>query len=114
MKTSFKDTDEYHCGGYSVREYVSKEQKLGFNALFVDVPSAHPKKQVGAGNTRNYFVLSGTGEFTIDGNTISVKEHDLVTINAGQIYEYQGEMKLFEFNVSPDNTFNDAFVEKKA
>jgi hypothetical protein len=35
----------------------------------------------------------------------------LFIVGAGHEYEYSGKMKLFEFNVSPDNSFKDQVLE---
>ena len=42
--------------------------------------------------------------------TYAVAVGDLFIVAAGDEYEYRGNMKLFEFNISPDNTFGDQVV----
>jgi len=84
--------------GFTGNVLVNADHELGFSAITVDVFGAHPLKQM-VGATRSYFVLSGTGRFTLNGEEIKVAEGDLVVIPDGGIYKYAGIMKLFEFNV---------------
>jgi len=107
QKIPFDKTFHFDQEGFSGNVYVESDDKMGFNALLVSVHGHHPKKRILDGNTRIYVVLSGDGEFTLNGETHSVKENDMFIIPAGGEYEYTGQMKLFEFNVSPDNSFGD-------
>jgi mannose-6-phosphate isomerase-like protein (cupin superfamily) len=97
--------------GFSGDILVPKEARLGFTALQVTVEGAHPLKQILAGNTRSYFVTDGTGTFVLNGEPKVVTKGDMVVIPSGSQYEYRGTMTLFEFNVSPSNTFRDKLVE---
>ena len=54
-----------------------------------------------------YFVIDGSGTFIVDGETQEAEKGDLLIIEAGSVYQYEGSMQLFEFNISPDNTFGD-------
>ncbi|HEV3245205.1 MAG TPA: hypothetical protein VG102_02525 [Candidatus Paceibacterota bacterium] len=60
--------------------------------------------------TRVYFVIDGEGIFTINDVTHKVKKNDLYIIDPSSEYEYEGKMTLFEFNVSPDNSFKDQIL----
>ena len=110
-KISRADTLHFDREGFSGDVYVPNDQNQGFNALLVDVNGRHPKKRVLEGNTRSYLVTRGQGVFTLDDTKHEVQEGDLFVIGAGSTYEYEGKMQLFEFNISPDNSFGDEKLE---
>jgi mannose-6-phosphate isomerase-like protein (cupin superfamily) len=107
----FDEAEHFEREGFSGDVLVPKEAEMGFTALQVNVHGAHPLKQILRGNTRSYFVTEGMGTFVLNGETRIVNRGDLVVIPAGSQYEYQGEMTLFEFNVSPGNSFRDKKIE---
>ena len=106
-KITLAETEDFEREGFSGHVYIPSKANVGFNALAVDVHGSHPLKRMGDGTTRAYFVIDGTGNFTLNGTTTSMQKGDLFVIPPGQEYEYNGEMHLFEFNVSPDNSFRD-------
>ena len=110
-KTAAIDTEHFDREGFAGDWYIKGDEQKGVNALMVDVHGRHPKKRILEGNTRRYVVLGGEGTFTLNGVAHKVAEGDMFTIEAGGDYEYEGDMKLFEFNVSPDNSFGDEKLE---
>lgn len=108
---TFNETEGFDRGDFQGQIYVPKDDQLGFNALAVFVKGRHPRKRMGENTTRTYLVVDGEGSFNLDGEAQTVGKGDLVTIPPGHEYEYQGEMTLFEFNVSPDNSFTDEKLE---
>ena len=102
-------TEHFDKEGFSGDFYVTKDDKKGFNALRVAVHGKHPRKKM-IDTTRVYFVIDGEGTFTIDNTTHQIKKNDLYVIEPGSEYEYEGTMNLFEFNVSPDNSFKDEIL----
>jgi quercetin dioxygenase-like cupin family protein len=107
---SLAETEGFKREGFSGHVYVDGSAEMGFTALAVDVHGRHPRKRM-VDTTRNYLVLEGTGRFTLGDTTTEVEQGQLFVIPAGSEYEYAGEMKLFEFNVSPDNSFKDEKLE---
>lgn len=104
-KIPFAETQHFDREGFSGDVYVKPEDGFGYSALNVDVHGSHLlTKMVDA--TRSYYVREGTGTFTLDGVASEVKEGDLFVIPNGGIYEYQGEMKLLEFNVPGTTSAN--------
>ena len=101
-----KKSDTYHfdAGGFQGDVYIGDDDKKGFNALRVSVTGEHPTKTL-SDTTRVYLVISGQGTFTINDETEEVTVDNLYIIEPGSSYSYQGEMELFEFNVSPNNIF---------
>lgn len=106
-KISLNNTNKFEREGFSGYVYIDRSHNEGFSALQVDVHGKHLKKRILKGNTRAYYVAEGTGTFTLNGEIHNIQQGDLFVIPAGSDYEYQGEMRLFEFNVSPDGTFGD-------
>ena len=109
----FDETEHFDREGFSGDIFVPKDSKVGFTALQITVDGKHPRKQIGKGNTRSYFVVDGGGTFILNDETRTVVPGDLIVIPSGNEYEYEGVMTLFEFNVSPRNTFRDKLVKVK-
>jgi len=109
-KVSIDETTNFDKVGFSGQVYVQNEEKVGFNALLVTVTGHHPKKKM-VDTTRNYYVIEGEGSFTLDGVSHKVRVGDLFIVGAGHEYEYEGTMKLFEFNVSAENSFKDETLQ---
>lgn len=101
-----EDAEVFERPGFTGRIFVPKEALMGFNAILVDLRDAHPAKQM-IDTTRVYFIVSGRGVFEVNGLTYDVAPEDLIVIQPGDKYSYAGKMKLFEFNISPDNSFQD-------
>lgn len=111
---SMIDTEAFDRGGFNGNVYIPKTAAIGFTALMVQVLTEHPRKRMGETTTRNYLVIQGRGEFDLDGELRAVKPGDLVTIMPGGEYSYRAiddPMSMFEFNVSPDNSFTDTVIE---
>ncbi len=104
---SSAEAEHFEREGFSGDILVPKEAEMGFTALQVNVHGSHPLKEILRGNTRSYFVTEGEGTFVLNGESRTVNTGDLVVIPAGSQYQYTGEMTLFEFNVSPGNSFRD-------
>ncbi len=109
-KITLDETDKFDASGFSGQVYISNDENAGFNALLVTVNGRHPKKRM-IDTTRNYYVIEGEGVFTLDGAPHKVAKGDLFVVSAGHEYEYEGIMKLFEFNISPDSSFKDEKIE---
>lgn len=106
MKISFKETEAFDRGEFKGNVYVQKHDGKGFNALLVDCVTGHYK--TGLKNaTRAYFVLEGSGTFTINDQTLTAERYDLFLIQHGDKYSYDGTMKLFEFNVPGTDASNE-------
>lgn len=108
---ALKDTNFFDAGGFSGQEYITREMKAGFNALLVTVKDRHPRKRM-VDTTRCYFVVEGTGIFVLDDQSHNVTPGDFFVISPGHEYEYSGDMKLFEFNISPDSSFKDEVLTR--
>jgi mannose-6-phosphate isomerase-like protein (cupin superfamily) len=109
-KIPLENTTSFDRGEFSGKVYISPEDNLGFSALVVEVDGHHPRKRMIEGK-RMYWVVDGTGTFTLNDKTEEVKKGDLYIVPEGHEYEYQGKMTLFEFNVSPTNSFKDEKLE---
>lgn len=103
--------EHFEREGFTGDILVPKSAEMGFTALQVNVDGEHPLKEILRGNTRSYYVVDGEGTFALNGEIRTVAKGDLIVIPAGNQYEYQGVMTLFEFNVSPGNSFRDKKIE---
>jgi len=100
------ETEEFSREGFDGHVYVA-EPTLGFNALAVDVHGRHPRKKMLGDTTRSYFVIEGHGVFVLGNESYNAGAGDLFIVPPGAEYEYEGEMRLFEFNVSPSKNIQD-------
>src|SRR3989344_2938270 len=106
MKISLTQTEFFDRGEFSGNLYVAKNQKEAFNALLVHCVTGHHKTKL-TGAARMYLVLEGEGTFTINDRTETAAKNDLFIIGDGDVYEYEGKMELFEFNVPATDSSNE-------
>lgn len=97
-KISTADIEVRERDGFSYQPLVETSAGRGFNLNLVNVHGRHYRTRI-TGVTRTYFVRSGKGTFTLDGERHEVKEGDAYVISDGHDYEYEGQMMLVEFNV---------------
>lgn len=111
-RISIETTEHFERDGFSGDKLVNPEDGLGFSAILVNVHGRHPLKRM-VDATRSYLVLEGSGTFTLNGELSEVKQGDLFVIPDGGEYEYQGQMKLFEFNVPGTTSENSITLDPK-
>ena len=117
MKIAFGEATLRPKSFGDLKIYVDGTGGEGFNALVVILGAGkkHPRKKV-IGPARLYFVISGCGNFFIDGKTYVAQARDLFVIKPGQEYSYEagatGSLQLFEVNIaSAEGSFDDELVE---
>jgi mannose-6-phosphate isomerase-like protein (cupin superfamily) len=66
-----------------------------FAAHLIDVHGGHDTFQISKALTRLYYILEGTGVFTIDNHKYDVVPGLLVEVPPGVEYSYSGSMKIF-------------------
>jgi|SRR3989344_1397806 len=106
MKISSENTRFVDAKDFTANFYVEKKDGREFNALLVNCLKRHYKTKL-TGATRAYIVLEGSGWFTINDRKEEAHQHDLFIVSGGDVYEYEGSMKLFEFNVPATDTTNE-------
>ena len=97
------DVPENDRGSFSYQRIIG-EKDNDYNMLEIAVYGRHPKRRVLQG-VRNYYVVSGSGSFTVAGEQQDVEEGATIIIHSGEVYEYSaytGGMKLLETNVNID------------
>ena len=75
-------------------------------ALIVECITGHYRTKI-KGASRMYLILEGSGTFTINGTKETAGQYDLFIISDGDVYEYEGAMKLFECNVPATDAGNE-------
>ena len=106
MKISLSDTRRVDAGEFTANFYVEKEDDRGFNALLVDCLRRHYKTKL-SGASRAYLVLEGNGFFMTNGKKEKANQYDFFILSDGDVYEYEGAMKLFEINVPATDSSNE-------
>jgi quercetin dioxygenase-like cupin family protein len=107
QRIQLSETDGFEREGFDGHVYIPAEAGAGFNVLSVDVHGSHPRKRMLGDTTRAYYVIDGTGTFTLGDTTNEVQAGDLFAIPPNGEYEYNGQMRLLEINVSASNNFQD-------
>lgn len=79
--------------GYS----FGRMQQEDLEVLYVESETGHDTFMVLRGVTRTYYVLSGSGSFTIDGHQYSVSPGLLIEVPPGVEYCYSGRMTMLAF-----------------
>ena len=105
-KISQEEAKKFERPGLSGQIYFPSEFKKGFNAMLITANGKHPRKKM-IDTIRVYFIIEGEGIFSIDDKKYEIKSEELFVIEPGQEYEYDAKAKMFEFNVSPGNSFRD-------
>ena len=105
-RIQLNDAESFSTEGFDGHVYT-EVPGANFNALRVDVHGSHPRKKMLGDTTRNYLVIEGIGKFTLGGETFDVQPGDLFSIPPEGEYHYEGQMTLFEFNVSPSGNIQD-------
>jgi mannose-6-phosphate isomerase-like protein (cupin superfamily) len=70
-----------------------KDQDIAIHLL--DVHKGHDTFIISKALTRFYYIIEGTGVFTIDNQTYDVEPGLLVEVPPGVEYSYSGSMKIF-------------------
>jgi mannose-6-phosphate isomerase-like protein (cupin superfamily) len=110
MKISRADTENFNLGDFSGNLYLDKKDNPDFNVLLIDCLRRHFKMRIHNAR-RTYFVLEGKGAFIINDEKIPVQQYDLVLIEDGDTFEYDGRMKLFECNIPATDQGNEEKLE---
>jgi chemotaxis methyl-accepting protein methylase len=69
----------------------------GVEVLYIESETGHDTFMISRGVTRIYYILSGTGSFTINGREFGVRPGVLVEAPAGVEYSYSGRMTMLAF-----------------
>ncbi|MFA6520709.1 MAG: hypothetical protein WCT44_03860 [Candidatus Paceibacterota bacterium] len=109
MKISLNQAKFFDRGDFNGNKYLEGKDK-GFNALMVNCVTRHYKTKL-KNATRAYLVIEGNGSFVINDKKDNAEPYDLFIITDGDVYEYEGQMKLLEFNVPATNSSNEEKLE---
>jgi len=96
--------------GFTAYVYNNKDQYPTLNTVYVDCFKDHEKVYVKTSH-RLYFVIEGSGTFTLNNETFSVKQNDVIVIEPMVEYSYEGQMKLFETNYPATGSEDEVVVE---
>ena len=104
------DLEKNPRDGYVYQRFVKHDNKTPFNFLYIDVAGCHKTRRVLHG-IRNYYVVSGSGVFVVEGEQFQVGKQTLITIQPGEEYSYEGEMELIEFNIATEGGIEHKDIE---
>ncbi len=79
--------------GYSFGQMNQKDIEV----LYVESETGHDTFMICHGVTRTYYILAGSGSFTIQGRVYSVHPGFLVEVPSGVEYSYSGRMTILVF-----------------
>jgi SAM-dependent methyltransferase/mannose-6-phosphate isomerase-like protein (cupin superfamily) len=78
-----------------------------FELLYIDVERGHDTFQVSSRITRTYYIVCGSGYFTIDNNRYDVSSGMVIEVPPKVEYSYSGKMKLIAIQKPPWFSGND-------
>ena len=91
------DRPSFRDRGLSGFEFGPLKQR-DLDVYYIDVGMGHDTFMISKKIARTYYVLSGTGYFTIDGSVYPVREGMLAEVPPGVEYSYSGRMKVLAFS----------------
>lgn len=115
MKKSLAEAKFFKGDSFKLHTFFhpKNNEGLGFTAAMVEMQGVSPTLKIGEDTTKCFLVLEGNGDFVINGEKTEVQKDDLIVVKPGDTYDCSGStLKLFEFAVSPSNTFS--FEEVKS
>lgn len=104
---SFKDKG---LSGYSFGPLGQKDLEI----YYIESEKGHDAFIVSKRINRTYFVLSGSGYFTVNNERYPVKTGDLVEVPAKVEYSYSGRMNLLCISIPRWSNGNDVFIRWNA
>lgn len=97
MKFTLKNAKQFGWDGLKGYAYNDSQDFTNASGAYFEVTASHGKVKT-IKSDRVYYVLEGSGEFTIAGKTILVKATDMVIVPKNTEYDYKTTsdiMKLF-------------------
>ena len=103
MKIPFNKTRFFDQTTFNGNSYLDKKDGKGFDVFTVHCLSRHPKHKL-SGASRVYFIIEGSGTFTVNDAKEAADQFDLFLVENGDTFEYEGDMKLFSFTILTDSS----------
>ncbi len=98
----FSDLSEtIHISKNGFELYIPKQgntDEVGY--FYVDAYKGHDCYAYDTVSTHKYFLISGEGDFIVNGKVVHKQAGDTITINPNEVFYYSGTMKLIE-KISP-------------
>ena len=97
LKFKIKNAHKFGWNGLKGLSYSSKKDFERASAAIFEVTGRHGKIK-SLVSDRIYFVLSGKGEFIINGKVVPVEKNDVIIVPKNTPYDYRtvkGKLKLF-------------------
>lgn len=82
-------------------------QRLRSTTLIVEIDGALPVTLLQRESDFVYYVLDGSGKFTIDGRLQSCVRGDLIALPAGTSFTYAGQLRMLLMATPPWNAENE-------
>jgi len=110
MRIRAADAEHFDVGDFRGILYLDKKTNPAYNVLLIECVKRHFKMRL-KDATRAYFVVKGSGAFVINDERIAVEPQDVVVVKDGDVFEYEGVMTLFEFNIPATDERNEERLE---
>jgi mannose-6-phosphate isomerase-like protein (cupin superfamily) len=84
-----------HGNSCTAYEYMINDKDI--NAAVIKLNGRYPEKGMAMNEISKEmaYVMAGSGKVTVDGNAIAVNQGDLVFVNPGEKFFWEGDMELF-------------------
>jgi mannose-6-phosphate isomerase-like protein (cupin superfamily) len=110
MLFKLSNAKEVQEEGFTAFLYNLKSDFPSFNTVYVDCHKFHEEVYVKRSH-RIYFVIEGSGTFTVDRKKNKTQKNDVIVIEPMTKYSYKGKMKLFEVNFPATNSEDEVKTE---
>ena len=91
MYIAGKEAKVKHVGSMKIKEYKMTSQ---FSGALIEIDGTHGKLKC-LKEDRIYYIVDGEGEFSVEDESFTVTEEDVVFIPMNTIYDFSGKMKFF-------------------
>lgn len=113
MKITLNDSNEFGWEGVKGWAYKSKDLK-SMSGAYIKVTGRHGKLK-NIASDRYYYIISGEGEFDVDGEILGVSNKDVVIIYKNTTYDYwatnDSTLELLLIDCPPYSPENDVLLD---
>lgn len=86
-KLSRKQATPYGREGVSAFNYAFPDIENGTSVIYAELTGVHGERTIGE-RARMYYIIEGTGEFVVNGETFSIESGDTIPIPPKATYNY--------------------------
>lgn len=98
--------------GYIVDNYLSKDHNVGYSMVRTHLDGKHPFMKNMKSN-RTYYLMSGSGTFVFENETIYLQEGEILTIPKDTKYAFKGKFDALLVDCPAFNPDDDVIYDEE-